>query len=203
MKKEKIEKIALSLILILGFGYAYTEFLLLPQWIVLQTSTSQLDIKKNDYQELLTYQGDQSGLQQKIITLETKVAELGTQVPDQLDKPQLMVGLYTLAKQHGVSPQSIAFEQAQTIGNYQELGMVFNSLGKPADTLAMIHDLQFGGSQRLVIKSINLTIQEGTMKAELKLAANASGGIPSASTQKPAFMNSPIGVASPTAMFQP
>ncbi len=203
LKKEKLEIIALILFVMFGLVYAYRTLLFVPEWMVIQSVTSQLDAQEKHYQELLTYQKNQSGLQQEIKTLETKVLQLNSQLPNRLDKPQLMVGLYTLAKQHSVIPQTIAFEQAQTKGTYQEMGMSFSCLGKTADILTLIQDLQFGGSQRLVIKSINLTVQQGTMRAELKLAANASIGISNDSTQKPAFMNLPIGVDSPTKMFQP
>lgn len=186
-----------------GLVYAYMTFLFLPEWTVIQSTTSQFNAQKNRYQELLTYQKNQSGIQQEIKTLETKVLQLNIQLPNKLDKPQLMVGLYSLAKQHSVYPQTIAFEQAQTKGSYQEMGMSFSSLGKPADILAMVHDLQFGGNQRLAIKSVNLSVSQGTMQAELKVTAYASIVISNDSPMKPDFMNSPIGVDSPVKMFQP
>jgi len=203
LKKEKLEIIALILFVMIGLGYAYSKFLFLPEWTVIQSSTSQLYAQKDHYQELLTYQKNQSGLQQDIKTLETKVLQLNAQLPNRLDKPQLMVGLYTLAKQHSVIPQTIAFEQAQNKGTYQEMGMSFSCLAKTADILTLIQDLQFGGSQRLAIKSINLSVSQGIMRAELKLTAYSSIGISNDLTQKPTFMNSPIGVDSPVKMFQP
>ena len=174
LKKEKLEIIALILFVMFGLVYAYMTLLFLPEWMVIQSSTSQLYAQENHYQELLTYQGKQSGLQQEIKTLETKVLLLNSQLPNRLDKPQLMVGLYSLAKQHSVIPQTIAFEQAQNKGTYQEMGMSFSCLGKTADILTLIQDLQFGGSQRLAIKSINLSISQGIMRAELKLTAYSS-----------------------------
>lgn len=203
LKKEKLELIVLILFVIIGLGYAYNKFLFLPEWTVIQSSTSQLNAQTDHYRELLTYQKNQSGLQQEIKTLETKVLQLSAQIPNKLDKPQLMVGLYSLAKQHSVIPQTIAFEQAQTKGTYQELGMSFSCLGKTADILTLIQELQFGGSQRLAIKSINLSVSQGIMRAELKLTAYSSIGISNGLTQPPAFMNSPIGVDSPMTMFQP
>jgi len=203
LKKEKLEIIVLILFVMIGLGYAYSKFLFLPEWMLIQSSTSQLTTQKGQYQELLTYQKNPSGLQQEIKTLETKVLQLNSQLPNSLDKPQLMVGLYTLAKQHSVIPQTIAFEQAQTKGTYQELGLSFSCLGKTSDILALIQDLQFGGSQRLAVKSVNLSVAQGIMRAELKLTAYASLGNSNDQTQKPAFMNSPIGVESPVKLFQP
>lgn len=203
MKKERLQIIILVGIILFGISYAYLKFLFLPQWTVIQGATNRLDSLENQYQDLLTYQRDQDGLEQEIKTLEAKVKQLNEQLPSQLDKPQLMVGLYTLAKQHAVNPQSITFEQAQTKGSYQEMGMSFSCLGKTTDLLAMIHDLQFGRNQRLGIKSISLTGSQQNMRAELKLTASASIGLSNDSTQKPAFMNSPLGADSPAKMFQP
>ena len=203
LKKEKLQIILLIIFVISGLSYAYMTLLFSPEWTVIQNVTSQLHAQEKHYQELLTYQKDQSGLQQEIKTLETKVLQLNSQLPNRLDKPQIMVGLYTLAKQHLVYPQTIAFEPAQTKGTYQELGMSFSCLGKTSDILALIQDLQFGGTQRLAIKSISLTGSQGNMRAELKLTANASLGNSNAATQKPTFMNSPFGVDFPEKMFQP
>ena len=203
IKKEKIEIIIFVLFVIVGLGYAYITLLFLPEWRVIQRTTSQLSAQRNHYQELLSYQKNQSVLQQDIKTLETKVLRLNAQVPSRLDKPQLMVGIYTLAKQHSVSPQAIAFESNQTKGAYQAMGMNFSCLGETADILAMIHDLQFGGSRRLAIQGINLAVSGGVMRANIKLTAYASISKTNDSPQKPAFMNTPIGVDSPAKMFQP
>jgi|SRR5680860_55498 len=203
MKKEKFQIILLILILMFGLGSAYFKFLLLPQWTVIQSTTNHLLTRNNYYQELLTYQEDQSGLEQEIKTLDAKVKQLDAQLPSRLDKPQIMVGLYTLAKQHSVAPESIAFEQVQTKGNYQEMTLSFSCSGKIGELLAMIHDLQFGGNQRLAIKSISLTGSQQSMRAELKLMASAGLGSSNDPTQKPDFMNSQFGVDSPEKMFQP
>lgn len=203
MKKEKFQIIILICIIMFGISYAYLKFLFLPQWAVIQDSTNRRLSLENQYQELLSYQKNLSGLQQDIKTLKAKVNQLNDQLPNQLDKPPIMVGLYDLAKQHSVDPQSIAFEQAQTKGAYQEMGMSFSCLGKTTDLLALLHDLQFGESQQLAIKSISLTGSQQNMRAELKLTAYGSIGISKDSTQKPDFMNALFGVDSPEKMFQP
>lgn len=206
LKKEKLEIMIFVLVVMLGLGYAYASLLFLPEWTVIQRSMTKLYVQQNHYQELLAYQGKQSVLQQDIQTLETKVKQLNAQVPNRLDEPQLLYELYTIAKQHSVSPQSITFEQLQTKSNYQALGMNFNGIGKTADILALIHDLQFGGGQRLAIQSINLTVSQGLMRANIKVTAYASignAGNINNSTQRPGFMNTPLGVDSPAKMFQP
>lgn len=203
MKKEQSQIILLIVIILFGLGYAYIKFLFQPQWMDIQIARDQQLALENQYQELLTYQRNQDGLEQEIKTLEAQVDQLNAQIPKRLNKPQLMVELYTLAKQHTVDPQSITFEQAQNKGTYQELGMIFSCFGKTADLLAMIHDLQFGESQRLAIKSISLTGSQANMRADLKLTASASSNKTNESSKKPDFMNSSIGVDSPDKMFLP
>jgi len=202
-KKERMELMILIIIVLFGLGSAYYKFFFTPEWMVIQSSTQQLNTQKVLYQELLSYQQNQSGLQQDIKTMETKVIELNSQLPARVDNPQRMVGLYNLAKQHSVTPQSIAFEQIQNKGTYQEMGLSFSCLGQTANILTLIQDLQLGGSQRLAINSINLSVSEGVMRAELKLTAYSSLGISNSLTQKPSFMDSPFGVGSPKEMFQP
>ncbi|SHI17855.1 type 4a pilus biogenesis protein PilO [Desulfosporosinus lacus] len=203
MKKEKRQMIILIFTIMFGISFAYLKFLFLPQRTVIQAAANQRLSLESHYQELLSYQNNQSGLQEEIKTLEAKVLQLNAQLPNRIDNPQLMVGLYTLAKQHSVIPQTLAFEQAQTKGTYQEMGMSFSCLGKTTDILTMIHDLQFGGGQRLAIKSISLTGTQQNMRADLKLTAYASLGSSGDSTQRPAFMNSSFGVDSPEQLFQP
>ena len=203
MKKERLQIIILVGIILFGISYAYLNFLFLPQWAVIQAAANRLHSLENQYQELLAFQKNQNGIEQDLKTWDVKVKQLNEQLPSQLDKPQLMVGIYTLAKQHSVNPQSITFEQAQTKSNYQELGMSFSCLGTTTDLLAMIHDLQFSGSQRFGIQSISLIGSQQSMRAELKLTAYAGLGSSNDSTKKPAFMDSPFGVDSPEKMFQP
>lgn len=203
LKKEKIEKIALILFIILGLVYSYMTFLFLPEWTVIQSSTSKLYAQRDRYQELLTYQQNQSDLLQELKTLETKIAQLNIQIPSRFDKPQLIFELYTLAKQHSVLPQSMTFEPPVIKDSYQGMEISFSCLGKTSDTFTLIQDLQSGNTQRLAIKSVHLSVVQGIMRTELKLTAYASTGKSNSLTKKPTFMNVPIGVDSPVKIFQP
>jgi len=204
MKKERFQIILLIAIIMFGTIYAYFKFLFLPQWTDIEASANRLRSLENQYQELLIYRDNPSKLQEEIKTAEAKVKQLSDQLPDRLDTPPIMVGLYNLAKQHFVYPQSIAFEEVQTKGTYQEMGMRFSCQGKTTDLLALIHDLQFGRSQQLAIKTISLTGTQLDMRADLQLKAFGSIGNSKDSTlQPPDFMNSPFGVDSPEKIFQP
>ncbi|MGC7873706.1 type 4a pilus biogenesis protein PilO [Desulfosporosinus sp. SYSU MS00001] len=203
MKKEKLQRIILAAIIMFGICYAYSKFLLLPHWEVIQNNNQRLKSLQNQYQELLNYQKDRTSLQKDIIMLENRVLQLKKQLPSRLDKPELMVELYTLAKQHGVNPQSISFDQSQNKGLYQEMGISLSCLGKTTDLLSFIHDLQFGRGQRMGIKSINLAGSQGNMRVDLKLTATILNGFSNNSSEKQSFMNSSIGVDSPEKMFHP
>jgi Tfp pilus assembly protein PilO len=203
MKKERLQVIILIVIIMFGISYAYFKFLFLPQWAIIQGDTDRLKSLQKQYQELLNYQQNMTSLKLETKTFQDKVIELKAQLPSQIDKPQIMVGLYTLAKEHAVVPQAIAFEQAQSKGSYQEIGISFSCSGKPSDLLATIHDLQFGRGQRVAVKSLSLTGSQGSMRADLKLTAYASIGSSNNLILKPTFMNSSFGVDSPEKMFHP
>lgn len=199
MKKERLQVVILILIIMFGVSYAYVKFLFLPQWEVIQGGESRLASLENQYQELLNYQENDTKLAQEIKTYELKIQQLNTQLPRRLDKPQLVYGLYTLAKNHGVNPQSVSFEQMQDKGTYQEIGMSFSCIGKAKDILILIHDLQFGKNLRIALKSVSLTGSQENMQAELRLIAYASSS--EEPDQKSEFMNSSFGVDSPEKMF--
>ncbi|WP_088226202.1 hypothetical protein [Desulfosporosinus sp. FKB] len=195
-KKEKIEIIILIFFVFLGLLYAYISFAFLPEWIIIQKSKSQLKAQQEYYQKLLTYQKNKSQLQLDINELKSKVTQLNSQVPNGLDKPQIMVQLYNLSKQHAVIPQKITFEKTQAKSSFETIGISFSCDGKSDDIQAMIHELQFGKTQRMAINSINLTISEGTMHAELKLLTYIDKAISNDQTPKPSFMSSSPKVSS-------
>lgn len=203
MKKEKFEKILLLVMLASGLVYLYTTYYFLPQLDVLKTEFKQLAEQKAYYQQLEYDKANLPDLRQKIQTLESQRQEIGALVPTQLDKPQIMVDLYTDAKMRSVTPQSLSFEQIQNKGNHQELGLSLIGLGKPEDILGLIKDIQYTSKQKFAVQSVKLTTQQGIMRMELKLTGYALQGTTSNSPKlKPDFMNSPIGVDSAIKIFQ-
>lgn len=204
MKKEQGQKIILAVLLGIGLVYLYANYLFLPQWKNIQRLQQQLTTRQGYYSRLLSYKHDPSGLQQQVQGLQSQLKESGGQNPIGLDKPQILVYLYSVAKHYAVVPQSVAFEPLQNKGFYQELPLTFVAKGKPSDVLAMIESLQQGVSPRLTTHSVSLKVDKGVMSVNLKLAAYAlTGGNGAVAQEKPAFMYPPIGIGSVPQMFQP
>jgi len=202
MKKEQREKMLLVLVVVFGVIYLYVNYLFLPEWSNIQHQSKVLNERRNYYTDLTKYQAQVTELQQEIHNLESEIEKLKAQIPGSLDKPQLMVYLYETAKAFKVTPQNLSFEQIQNKGSYQALGMSFNCTGSPADVLGMIQKLQSTITPRLTIQGVNLSVQQGVMRAELKLTAYAglNSAIPAL---KPPFMNANLGVDSAARMFTP
>lgn len=202
VKKEKMEKIVLLLIVSAGLIYAYTTYFLFPKLEQIHSVVEIRNERQNYYQQLLNDRDNLTSVQKETQRLEEREKELSAQIPAQIDQPQLMVDLYTLAKSRGVLPQSLAYESIQNKGTYQVVGLTFISLGKPADILGMIKDIQQMPKQKIAILSVNLSTQQGVMRAELKLTGYAMNSS-TRKGQKPDFMNVPVGVDTAGKMFQP
>lgn len=173
MKKEQRQKILLLVLLGAGAIYAYSTYLLLPEWGKIKSLQQSLGQRQGYYQQLQAHEGNRAGLQTEISQLNAKLKQASLSVPGRLDKPQMLVYLYTMAKGHGVKPQALKFEAIQAKGFYQEMPLSLSCEGKPEDILRLIQDLKNGSEQRLVPQSVNLTQQQGVMRGELKFLAYA------------------------------
>lgn len=201
MKKEKVQIIALAVLIGFGLIYAYYTYLLSPEIRVIKQKTGQLAQRQEYYLRLQNYAKNETGLDQEIKTLEQEIKGLKTKPTGHLDKPQIMVDLYALAKEKGVYPQTVAFAEPQVKSGYIELPVTFTSLGQPGNVLGMIATLVAQKNSNLAVQAVNLTQQQGVLRAELKLTGFYSDDMPPAA--KPSFMNASFGVDNPAQMFQP
>lgn len=202
MKKEQLEKILLIALIFLGFLYAYYSFLLQPEIGSLEQTNAQLARAEINYVQLSNYAAHKSNLEQKIKEQEDLANKLNGELNSQISKPQVMVDLYSLAKTHTVDPQNLKFDALQDNGKYQTLGMLFTAQGKPADVLGMIQDLE-KGSLKVTVQGINLVMQQGVMRSDLKLVEySCKSEILDPNQIKPSFMNAKFGVDTVPHLFQ-
>lgn len=201
MKKEKLQLIALAVLIGFGLLYAYYTYLLSPELGVIKQKTGQLAQRQEYYLRLHHYARNETGLEQDLKNLEQESKGLITQSVGHLDKPRIMVDLYALAKEQGVYPQTVAFAEPQVKSGYMELPVTFTSLGQPDNVLGMISALVTEKNSNLAVQAVSLTQQQGVLRAELKLTGFFSDDTPPA--DKPSFMNASFGVETPARMFQP
>lgn len=152
-----MQKIALALIVGFSLVYVYANYLLLPKWILLQEQRKQLQNRQSYYQELLSYQSNQVELAKTCNDLEETARNLTALIPSQFDKPQIMVDIYTLAKLHAVTPQTLKFETIQNKEDKLALVMNLNCSGQAKDIISLIDDLEHTPLHKFVLQSINLS----------------------------------------------
>lgn len=172
MQKEKLQKIVLVIIVGITLIYAYINYLLLPKWTLIQKQKEQLLNRQVYYGQLLTQQSNQAVLAKTITSLEDEGKDLTAQIPTQLDKPQIMADIYTIAKLHAVDPQTLKFEPLQNKGDHQELAMNLSYSGQTEDILSLIDDLEHTPLHKFALQSINLTVSKpvnGTDKTNITL----------------------------------
>lgn len=168
MTKETKQKIFLAATLGLGLIYAYANYLFSPKWASIQTQKVQLQKSMASHQMLLNYQANQEELAKTIASLEREAQDLSARIPSQLDKPQIMVDIYTIAKLHEVDPQTLKFEPIQTIDDRQELTMSLTYTGQPENILNFIDDLEHTSLHKIALKSINLSRAKSDNSANQK-----------------------------------
>ena len=202
MKKEALEKVLLAVLFLGMLVYCYITYLLSPELSSLEKLNTELQAQQGRYEQLLVYQGDKIGLQEEIKRLESENAALNAQIPSSFDRPQIMMYIYSVAKSAHVEPVSLNFEASKSSEEVQSMVLSFSGLGKINDILAFTKKIQFEGTQKLGIQSINLVNQNGMIKAEIKFVAYATNQS-SENPSKPSTLPTGQGLSTIEQMFKP
>lgn len=202
MKKEALEKVLLMVLLFGVLVYSYNTFLLRPELSTLEKLNTELQAKQSRYEQLLVYQEDKIGFEEEIKRLEAENTTLDAQIPSSLDKPQMMMYIYSVAKSTQVEPVSLNFEQSKNSEEVQSMVLSFSCLGKINDVLVFMKKIQFEGTQKMGIQSVNLVNQNGTLKADIKFVAYASNNSPADASKSPALLTGQ-GLSTVEQMFKP
>lgn len=202
MNKQKLEKIILIIILAAAMFYLYFIYLFQPEWNVIKNITQQINTQTTYLNRLVAY-NDPVKLQQDLVKEQELGKQLSSRLPTTLDKPQISVELYLLAKQQGVIPQSVTFEPLQNKGNHQELDITFVGQGSAANILSMLGVLERGPAAKYALKSLNLTTGKDQTTANIKLTSFSGQLQGSKSGELPDFMKGSFGVDNPANLFAP
>lgn len=159
MNKEKIEKIALLILVIMGLVYAYNTYLFSPKLEVLQKAKGLLIERQQHYNQLVSSKQNLTDIEKDIETISNEAKDLSAQIPPRLDNPQIMVDIYNSAKLYGVDPSTLQFGQLQNKGSYEALELNFTCKGNVNDVLNLITAFQYTALQKLSIQSVTITSQ--------------------------------------------
>ena len=202
MTKDKIEKAALLLLILAGMVYFYAMMIFWPKWSLVQQENAQLQEREQYYNKLLSYGAEPEQLDKKIANLEGQVRQLDLAAPKYLNKAQIMVSLYDLAKQYKVNPLNISFASAQAKGPAATVGITFVCSGTASGVLALTKTIEEDKKLPLALNGMNLTVEKGVMQAQLKLTGYAlTGGTGAKAKTQPPFMHYPFGFGSTAQMF--
>lgn len=202
MNKQKLEKIILIMIIAAAMFYSYWTYLFQSEWSVLKNINQQIVTRTTYLNRLISY-NDPAKFQQDLAKEQDLGKQLSSRLPSTLDKPQISVELYLLAKQQGVIPQSITFEPLQNKGNHQEMDITFVGQGSPANILSMLGVLEHGSTAKYALKSLNLTTGKDQTTANIKLTAFSGQLQGSKSEELPDLMKGSSGVDNPASLFVP
>ncbi|AGA69891.1 Tfp pilus assembly protein PilO [Desulfitobacterium dichloroeliminans LMG P-21439] len=173
MSKESRQLILLLILVTIGLSYSYYTYLFAPKWTEIQGLQHYIEERQSRYTSLLGYQERSSSLQREVAQLETKYNTLRNQIPQKIDKPKLVVDLYTVAKMNQVQPQAVTFESLEAIDSYVTQSLTFTCLGNRQGIINMINDIQRSEGQRFNLESMNFTNDKGILHGEIHLIAYA------------------------------
>ncbi|WP_242662095.1 hypothetical protein [Desulfitobacterium hafniense] len=174
MNKESKQLILLLTLITAGLIYGYYTYLFTPKLADIQSLKQFLQERQSRYALLLGYKEKNASLYGEVAQLEAKYHNLKEQIPQEIDKPKLLIDLYTLAKINQVQPQTVTFGSLQTTDSYVTQSLTFSCLGTQQGIINMINDIQLSEDQRFTLESLNFTNDKGIFSGEINLIAYAS-----------------------------
>lgn len=193
--KEQAQKLFLLLLVVFAVLYSYANYIFLPQWNHLVDLRQQVQQSQALLQKLTYYSQHRASLEQQISAAQEQLIKGTEQVPALINKPQLTVDIYSMAKLRGVIPDSIKFDKIQSQGSSQTMGVHFSGSGQAVSILEFVQDLH-KSKDLLSVQEFTISANQGSMHVELGITAYATSGLAITSEEKPSYMDYPFGVTS-------
>jgi len=171
MNKQKNQLLILIAVIMVGILYAYIQYLFIPQWSILVEKSAQVSDRKAYLTRLEeSYQGF-SVLKEQAVDLKAQVSTLDSKIPKKLDKPDIMVTIYNMAKKNAVIPQSLSYEPVKDEGGYLTMGMNFSCVGSPENIYTLVQQFQEGNPYIFVLDSIQFGEGGGPTQTNMRIVA--------------------------------
>ncbi len=173
MKKQINQFIILTLVVVLGFVYAYFKFMFIPQWTELKDISAQISNRQIYLERLQENYKILSTLKQNVVELTVTETEFKEKIPVELDYPDIMMTIYTMANNNGLSPSNLSFESLKQEGQTVTLGMSFTCKGPKANIHTLVEQFLNGNEYIFVLDSISYSGPDEEISANMKLTAYA------------------------------
>ncbi|MGI5901935.1 MAG: hypothetical protein ACOX7U_05620 [Desulfitobacteriia bacterium] len=129
MKKRKNRIIVVVLIFSFAFLCFYIQYLFLPQLAVIKGKVREFSEREAYLAQIEDNYQNYSLLEEEFLTLQARALELDSKVLKSLDKPEIMLALYNMAKDKGLSPKSLTFGSQWEESDYRALNIIFTCSG--------------------------------------------------------------------------
>ncbi|NLM21167.1 MAG: type 4a pilus biogenesis protein PilO [Peptococcaceae bacterium] len=159
----------LTIIIAVTLITLYVVYLFIPQLSVIQAKT-QLVKEKTDYlAKMERGYRNYSQLEEQAADLSTQISVLENEILKGMDKPEIVLAVYSTAKQSGVQPVSLSFETLEDQGTYVVLPLDFSCEGPYDKVMAFIQELQQGAQYFFTLDSMNYKQQGDKVNAKMRL----------------------------------
>lgn len=171
MKKYKTQILILISVLLLGGLYVYFQFLLFPKLDVLKSQSSYLKERQMYLMKLEDSSKILPNLEKQIVNLNAEVSALDEKIPKEMDKPEIMLILYNMAKNNELKPQSIEYEAIEDEVIYYKLGLNFSCSGSIENIYLFIEQVLKQKKYIFALDSINISFGEEETSAKIRLVS--------------------------------
>ena len=173
MEKQKKQLLMLIAVVSFGFMYAYIQFLLTPQWGVIKGLATELSVSQAHLERLEESDNNLSTLKQNVVELTMVESDLKERIPTGLDKPDIMMTIYSMAKENDLSSRNLSFEGIREENQTFTMGMAFSCTGSRDNINTLVEQFHLGSKYIFVLESISYSSSEEVVSSDMRLVAYA------------------------------
>jgi type IV pilus assembly protein PilO len=173
MNKQKNQIIILLAVIFLGVLYAFIQYLFLPQWDILKEKSAHIAERQAYLKKLEENDKILSSLKDQALDLTAQVSMLDKKIPKKLDKPNIMLTIYSMAKNIGLSPKSLNYDPINDEGEFYSMGMNFFCAGSAENIYTFTEQFLNVDKYTFTLDSISISPGEGGVSANMRLVAYA------------------------------
>ncbi len=157
MNKHKNQIIILVAVIGIGLLYAYIQNLFIPQWANLKDISAYAAERQAYLAKLEESYKVLSTLEEEAVDLEVQASILDNKMPKKLDKPDIMLTIYSMAKKNGLAPKSLGYEAIQDEGAFLSMPMTFSCTGPQANVYTLLQQFLNNNKYIFTLDSISFS----------------------------------------------
>lgn len=173
MNKQKNQIIILAAVIGIGLLYAYMQYLFIPQWATLKEKSAHVTERQAYLTHLVESYKLLSTLKEEVVDLEAQASILDKKVPKKLDKPDIMLTIYSMAKKNGLTPKSLGYEAIQDEGTFLSMPLTFSCSGPQANVYTLLQQFMNNNKYIFALDSISFSPGNEETTTTMRIVAYA------------------------------